>query len=166
MPNRNSVAQSNEYLETTSYSTFAMSFYQTVTGEPNLNVNGNAFFKSISDPADRIVCVPVEYLKVLDLLLCKKRAGHRTVEFPRGTVCIEYTVTEERAHELMKPISYRIGRFHSVRLYRIAPNLSRTSQSPLLISSVMRRRDKIGIGAYGDKDATHTLTYAGSVVKI
>ena len=49
----------------------------------------------------------VEYLKMLDLLLCKEWAGHRTVEFPRGTVCVEDTMSEKRAHEPMKSVPYK-----------------------------------------------------------
>lgn len=161
MPKRNSVAQSKEYLEATSYPMSTVSFYQTVIGRPNLNVNGNTFSKSVSDPADRIVCMSVEYLKMPDLLLRKERAGRRTVEFPRGTVCIEDTMTEKRAHEPMKPIPYRIGRSHCAKRHRLVPNLSRTCRSPSPISSAMRVRWPMLEQGHGYKSNLNVCRFSG-----
>ena len=49
----------------------------------------------------------VEYLEVLNPLPHEKRAGHRTVELPRGAVRVEDPMTKERAHKPKKPLSYK-----------------------------------------------------------
>ena len=74
----------------------------------NLNVDWKALPKTVSDLADCITCMPVEYLEMLDLLFRKERTGHRPVEFPRGAVRIENTMAKKRSHKSMKPVSCKI----------------------------------------------------------
>lgn len=57
----------------------------------------------------------IEYLEVLDLLLREERAGHRTVELPRGTVGVEDALTKKWAHKPMEPLSYTIAQRRSDR---------------------------------------------------
>ena len=76
---------------------------------------------------------------MLDLLLCKERAGHRTVELPRGTVGVEDAMTEKWAHKPMEPLSYKIAQRHWARQRWAEANLFRTSQSRSPISTVMTK---------------------------
>jgi len=75
------------------------------TTRTNLDIDRNALSQSILDLTDRIICVSIEYLEVLDLLLGKERAGHRTMELPRGTVRIEDSMTKKGTHEPMESLS-------------------------------------------------------------
>lgn len=74
----------------------------------NLNVDWKALPKTVSDLADCVTCMSVEYLEVLDLLFREERTGHRPVEFPRSTVHVENPMAKKRAHKSMKPIPCKI----------------------------------------------------------
>ena len=63
------------------------------------------------------------------------------MELPRGTVRVEDAMTEEGAHKPKKPLSYETVRRHFGKRRWTGANLSQTSQSRLLRSTVMTKRE-------------------------